>query len=369
MKKVAVIYDWIDKAGGVERMLPVFAEMYPNANFYTSYYNPQKAPWASELKITSSFIQSLPPFVKSNRVASFPFFKYAFESFDLSMYDLVISITSSFAKSVITRPETKHVCYLLTPTRYVWGQTNEYLSGITRVVTQPLITKLKKWDYIAAQRPDHVIAISHHVAHRVRKYYRRDASVIYPPFDTTYWSEVFTQSSKLSEQIPHDEYYLFVGRLEPYKRVDLLIEVFNKLQYPLIIIGTGSCERALKRIARPPITFVSSISDVQLAAYYKKARALIMPQEEEFGYTAIEALSCGLPVISYRQSAVSETVVDGKTGLFFENQRHVDLYNAIARFEKIEYNMKSLMRKNLSEQVKRFNKAQFMTVFKSAIES
>lgn len=367
--RTAIVYDWIDKEGGVERVLPVIAEMYPDADFYTSYYNPETAPWAIHLKIKTSFLQKLPQLVRSRRILSLPFYKYAFEAFNFSNYDLVISVTSSFAKGVITRPETKHVCYLLTPTRYIWGQTEDYMSAGARIFAQPSITKLRKWDFVAGQRPDKLIAISQLVARRARTYYRRDAEVIYPPFDINRWKDIQTKTADRDLPIKDVGYYLFVGRLEPYKRVDLLIDVFNKLHYPLIIIGTGSQAWSLKQKALDNIVFVSGISDEKLVEYYQKSRALIMPQEEEFGYTAIEAQFFGTPVISYRQSAVTETVLDGKTGIFFENQTPADLYNAIARFEKMEYNMKSQLQKSGSEQVKLFEKQKFIKAFRRAVES
>lgn len=365
--KTAIVYDWIDKSGGVERVMPVFAQMYPAADFYTSYYNPETAPWAAHLKIKTSFIQKLPPLVRSNRILSLPFFKYAFESFNFSDYELVISVTSSFAKGVITRPKTKHICYLLTPTRYIWGQTQDYMSSAARVFAQPTITKLRKWDFIVAQRPDKLIAISQLVARRAHTYYRRDAPVVYPPFDISRWKDISSKSADRDLPIKDVGYYLFVGRLEPYKKVDLLIDVFNKLHYPLIIVGTGSQERWLKRRALDNVVFVSNVSDEKLVEYYEKSRALIMPQEEEFGYTAIEAQYFGTPVISYRQSAVAETVIDGSTGIFFEKQTQADLYNAIARFEKIEYNVKSQIRKSGLEQVKRFSKEKFINEFQKLI--
>ncbi|MBI1863408.1 glycosyltransferase [Candidatus Microgenomates bacterium] len=367
--KTAVVYDWIDKSGGVERVLPVFAEMFPDADFYTSYYNPDTTPWAKHLKIKTSFIQKFPPGARASRIISLPFYKYAFESFDFTGYDLVISVTSSFAKGVLTKPETKHVCYLLTPTRYVWGQTADYVNPWLRFLVQPTITKLRKWDFIAAQRPNKLIAISELVARRAATYYRRDAPVIYPPFDLSRWDTLRTDNADRDLPIHDVGYYLFVGRLEPYKRIDLLINVFNKLHYPLIIVGSGSQEFLLKRQAHENIVFISNISDQKLVEYYEKARALIMPQEEEFGYTAIEAQYVGTPVISYRQSGVAETIIEGKTGIFFENQTPADLYNAIARFEKIEYNIKSLSRKSGLEQVKRFEKQKFIKAFHNAIDT
>jgi glycosyltransferase involved in cell wall biosynthesis len=234
---------------------------------------------------------------------------------------------------------------------------------------QPAVTALRKWDFVAAQRPDKLIAISNLVARRARTYYRRDAQVIYPPFDLDRWKKIQTKTADRDLPIREVGYYLFVGRLEPYKKVDLLIDVFNKLHYPLVIIGTGSQKWRLKRKAHDNIVFVSDISDEKLVEYYEKSRALIMPQEEEFGYTAIEAQFFGTPVISYLQSAVAETVLDGKTGIFFDSQTQAGLYNAIARFEKIEYNIKSLLRKSSLEQVKLFDKQKFIKAFRTAVDT
>ncbi len=225
LRKIAIVYDWIDKWGGVERVLLTLHEMFPQAVFYSSYYSPQKAGWAKDLKIKTSFIQKFPRFVRENRTVSFPFYPYAFESFNFNNYDLVISVTSSFAKSVITKPRTFHICYLLTPTRYLWMNEDLYIkNNFTRSVLSGYFQKLKEWDYVAAQRPDKIISISKTVADRCRKFYKRESEVIYPPFDIQYWEkikyEILNSKSEINSnfKIINKKYFLVVSRLEPYKK-------------------------------------------------------------------------------------------------------------------------------------------------------
>ena len=190
-KRIAIVYDWIDKWGGVERVLLTLHKMFPEAVFYTSYFDSVKAGWAKDLKIKTSFIQKLPDFIKKSRIASLPFYPFAFESFNFNEFDLVISVTSSFAKSIITQPKTKHVCYLLTPTRFLWSHKKDYLNNrLVSYLVHGYLEKTKKWDYVAAQRPDKIISISQAVADRCLKYYKRRSEVIYPPFNIDYWREI-----------------------------------------------------------------------------------------------------------------------------------------------------------------------------------
>ena len=231
-KKIAIVDDCIDKWGGIERTLLTLHEMFPTAEFFTSYYDREDAVWADDLKIKTSFIQFLPKIIRGNRIISIPLYSHAFESFDFTEYDLVISVTSSFAKSIITRPDTLHVCYLLTPTRFLWVNPFKYIKNrLARWVISPYITKLREWDFIAAQRPDKIISISQTVAARCKKYYQRETEVVFPPFDLDYWSEIKSklknQKSKL--QIKNQRYFLVVSRLEQYKRADLVIQSINQL--------------------------------------------------------------------------------------------------------------------------------------------
>ncbi len=366
--KTAIVYDWIDKWGGVERVLQVFAEMYPKADFYTSYYDREKAPWAKDLKIKTSFIQRFPDFIKKNRVLSLPFYPSAFESFNFSQYDLVISVTSSFAKGVITKPGTKHICYLLTPTRFLWSHSENYWDR--NPITNAAADFLRDWDLNASRRPDKIISISNHVAKRTKKYYQRESVVVYPPFDEKYWDGIKLQISKSKfqtnpkYQILNTKYYLIVSRLERYKKVDLAIKVFNKINKPLVIIGTGTQEEKLKELANPNITFIKNISDEELGRYYQRAEALIMPQDEDFGMVTLEALYFGCPIISYKNSGVSEIVDDNKTGLLFAQQTEKSLTAAIERYGQIAYNVKQITKRLGSKRVQKFSKKIFIDRFR-----
>lgn len=330
--KIAIVYDWIDKWGGVERVLLTLHEIFPDADFYTSYYDSKEAPWAKNFKIKTSFIQRLPNFIKRNRVLSLPFYTFAFESFNFTEYDLVISVSSSFAKSVITKPGTRHICYLLTPTRYFWWDTYRW--------TQPFLKYYREWDKVAAQRPDKIISISKTVQKRCKKYYGRESEVIYPPFDSAYWSRIKSQIphfAKASRGKPNSKFYLVVSRLEPYKKVDLAIKVFNKLPLDnLIIVGKGTQESKLKRLAAHNIIFMKDLTDTELAQLYSSAKALIMPQEEDFGYIALEAQLFGCPIIAFHKGGATETIIEGKSGIFFEKQTEKDIVEAVQRCDKIK---------------------------------
>ncbi|OGK17984.1 hypothetical protein A3G67_04625 [Candidatus Roizmanbacteria bacterium RIFCSPLOWO2_12_FULL_40_12] len=352
-KKVAIVYDWIDKWGGVERVLLSLRELFPNAQFFTSYVDLKKAQWASELPITSSFIQKLPSIVKRNRVLSSPFYPYAFESFDFSLYDLVISVSSSFAKGIVTSPNTLHILYLLTPTRFLWVNPEQYL---TNSLFRRSARFYRMWDFAAAQRPDFIISISEAVKKRSRQYYKRSSEVIYPPFDTSYWTEIKNNKKKETKS---EKFFLIVSRLEPYKNVELAINVFNKRGVPLVIVGQGTLEKKLKAIASPNIKFLKNISDSELVSLYRSAKALIISQEEDFGYVALEAQFFGLPVISLKKGGSLETVIEGKTGLFFDRPNEKSLADALERFERISYNLRRSTKTQGPEQVKQFDKANF----------
>jgi len=369
-KKIAIVYDWIDKWGGVERVLLNLHEMFPEAVFYTSYFDEIKAEWAKDLNIKTSFLQKFPDFIKKSRILSFIFYPFAFESFDFSGYDLVISITSSFAKSIITKPRTKHICYLLTSTRYLWSHKQDYIkNNLINYLISGYLDMFKNWDLVVSQRPDKIVSISETVRERCKKYYKRDSEVMYPGFDVEYWkgikSEIrnpkFETNSKF--KILNSKFFLVISRLEPYKRVDLAIKVFNRLNKQLVIIGEGSKEKKLKQIAGKNITFLSKLSDVELGSFYSSAQALIMPQEEDFGYVSLEAQLFGCPVLAYKKGGVLETIIENKTGIFFDNQDERSLSQAIERFNKIEYNLKSEAREIGLSNVEKFSKEKFINKF------
>jgi glycosyltransferase involved in cell wall biosynthesis len=350
MKKVAIVYDRVNKWGGAERVLLALHEIFPEAPLYTSVYDPIGAPWAKAFsEIRTSFLQKF-PFAKSNHEFLAPLMPLAFESFDLTKFDLVISVTSEAAKGIRTKPGTLHICYCLTPTRYLWSHNYEYFKGLPfKGLTELLVNYLRKWDKVAAQRPDAMIAISTEVKNRIKKYYDRDSEIVFPPVNT-----ILIRINRAGER----KYYLIVSRLVKHKRVDLAVEAFNMLGYPLIIIGTGREGKKLKRMAGNNIKFVDQVSEKDLAMYYNGAKALIMPQEEDFGIVAIEAQSYGVPVIAYKKGGAVDTVILGETGVFFVEQKPESLVEAIRKFEKLKFNDRIL-----HSNAKRFSKELFKREF------
>jgi glycosyltransferase involved in cell wall biosynthesis len=347
-KNVAIVYDRVNKWGGAERVLLTLHEIFPQAPLYTAIYDSNSASWAKVFpKIYTSFLQNI-PFAKSNHEYIGYLMPISFEMFNFSGYDLVISVTSEAAKGIITKPNTLHVCYLLTPTRYLWSHYNLYFKNpILRFFSKPVVNYLKKWDKIASNRPDEIIAISTEVQKRIKKYYGKISQIVFPPVNL---------SNNIEEinEFKEGKYYLVVSRLVSYKKVDLVVDTFNKLKLPLVIVGKGSEFNNLKLKAKNNIKFIGNISDKELCEYYKGAKALIMAQEEDFGITSIEAQGFGVPVIAYNRGGAKDTVVDGLTGVLFENQNIKSLTSAIAKCSKISFNHKYLV-----ENAKNFSKERF----------
>jgi glycosyltransferase involved in cell wall biosynthesis len=351
--KTALVYDRVNKWGGAERVLLALHEIFPEAPLYTSVYDSKRASWASVFpEIKTSFLQKF-PFAKSNHEFLGTLMPLAFESFDFSDFDLVISITSEAAKGIITKPGTIHICYLLTSTRYLWSHNDEYFKGTTfKAIAKPFVDYLRKWDKIAANRPDKIIAISTEVKNRIEKYYNRKSNIIFPPVNTSIQYNIEVDSCK--------KYYLLVSRLVKYKKVDLAIKAFNNLGYPLIVVGTGREEHRLKSKSKKNIKFVGKVSDKELAGYYKYAKALIMPQEEDFGIVSVEAQIFGVPVIAYKKGGVLDTVIPGKTGFLFDSQTVDSLEDSVKLFE---INGDTIKSKDCKNNAKRFSKERFKKEF------
>jgi len=349
--KTALVYDRVNKWGGAERVLLALHEMFPDAPLYTSVYDEKKAYWAKVFpKVYTSFLQHI-PFAKSNHELFGWLMLFAFESFSFDNYDLVISVTSEAAKGIITKPHTKHICYMLTPTRYLWSHYDLYFKNkLLRFISKPIVNYLRVWDKIAAQRPDKIIAISNEVKNRIKKYYGRDSEIIFPPVETP---EVAIVNHSRSG------YFLVVSRLVAYKRIDLAVKAFNKLKLPLIIVGSGSEYFKLKSIAKKNIKFAGQVTEEELIEYYKGAKALIMPQEEDFGITAVEAQSLGVPVIAFKKGGALNTVIDKRTGIFFLKQEVDSLASAVAQFNERPI----FDRPSLVENARRFSKENFKMTF------
>jgi len=312
--KLAIVHDGLATfggRGGAEWVLTVLKEMFPDAPVYTTVYNKDRMPeYFQQYDIRTSFIQKF-PFGKTKYRAYLPFMPTAVEQWDFSGYEVVLSCNHLVAKGIITSPETLHLCYCYTPLRYAWDMYHEYMSPgqqswLKRVCIPPLLTYMRMWDSLTSDRVDAFIAISQHVARRIRKYYRRESVVIYPPVDTARFTR-----SEITEP-----YFLVVSRLEPYKRIDLAIQAFNQLGLPLVVIGDGTEKSKLMPIANQNITFLGRQSDDVVREYLSKCQALIFPGEEDFGITPVEAQASGRPVIAYRGGGALETVTE-KTGKFF----------------------------------------------------
>ena len=316
--KVAIVHDYLAQAGGAERVAATLHSLFPQSPLYTSVYDAKATlPYFRGIDVRTSFLQRWP--LSSQRMHKFalPLYPTAFEHFDFHGYDLVLSSSSSFAKGVITPPETCHVCYCHTPARFAWRQ-HEYLSQsrrgrIVSLLLRGMLGQLRSWDIESAQRPDYYIANSYNVAQRIRKYYRRDvAAVIPPPIDTERYAPVSP-----GEVGPH---FLIVSRLVGYKRIDLAVEACNRLQVPLRIVGTGPDMAGLRRMAGPTVEFLGRLSDSEVAAEFARCRALIFPGEEDFGMTPLECMASGRPVVAFAAGGALETVVDGETGVLFPAQ-------------------------------------------------
>lgn len=332
--KTAIVYDRVNKWGGAERVLLALHAVFPDAPLFTAVYDKKNAAWADVFSVHPSFLQRIPG--ASGAHEPLPLLTpLAFESFDFEGYDLVLSVTSAEAKDIITRPGTLHICYCLTPTRYLWSGFDQYknqpglgaISSLASVGLRVLAPILRRWDRIAASRPDYYVAISRHVKKRIEKYYHRDVeAVIYPPVDTKKFA-----IRKNKKGTGH--YFLTVSRLVSYKRLDVIIAAFNKLALPLIIIGSGRQKRELSAMAGPTVQIIDRyLTDSELVLYYEGCRAFVYAADEDFGLAAAEAQAIGKPVIAYRHSGVSEIVAEGKTGVLFDEQSPEAVAGAVEQY-------------------------------------
>ncbi|MFQ5645770.1 MAG: glycosyltransferase [bacterium] len=358
--RVALVHDWLTGMRGGEKVLESLCELFPEADIFTLVHLPEKiSPIINSHNIQTSFIQRLPGIRKFYQYY-LPLFPLAAESFDLTEYDLVISSSHCAAKGVITRPGTCHISYLHAPMRYAWELFYQYFpasstSRIKRFSAALVMNRLRIWDRVSADRVDYFIANSHHTRARIKKHYRREATVVHPPVDTDFFT--------LSAAKPRD-FYLIVSALVPYKRIDIAIQACQRLDRRLIIVGRGPELKRLQAISGSRIEFTGWLNDEEILRLYHQARGFLFPGEEDFGITPLEALACGLPVIAYNRGGVTETVLPGKTGLLFERQTTACLVQAIKDFEELDFNKKTLRR-----QAGRFSKRQFADRLQQEIET
>jgi glycosyltransferase involved in cell wall biosynthesis len=330
--KTAIVHDWLNQIGGAEDVLEKLVELYPSAPIYTSLYwrDGMPAHWR-QWDIRTSFIDRL-PFAHKRQQLYFPVYPLAFEQFDFRDYELVISNKSGFCHGIITGPETLHICYCLTPTRYVWRYhqyaEQENLSRLFRTIMPPFLTQLRQWDRLAADRVDHFIAISQTIRQRIAKIYRRESTIIYPPVDTSRFASAVTSIEDV------EDYYLLVGRLVPYRRIDILIQAFNKMGRPLLIAGSGRDRERLESLAGPTIEFLGRVPDEDLPGLMARCRAFMWPGEEDFGISPIQAMAAGRPVIAYAAGGALETVIPGHTGALFYEQTVEAIIKTVEQFDE-----------------------------------
>lgn len=359
--RVALVHDHLNQFGGGEVVLAALHEMYPGAPIYTSVAHlertKQRLPNA---EIRTSFLQKLPRAKKSLQWY-LPLLPSAFESFDFSEFDIVISDSSAFAKAVIVNPGAVHIDYCHTPTRYLWTDHASYVRdlkypGFVKNAVHAMTSYLRTVDRQAADRVDMFIANSKTVQKRIGFYYRKQSVVINPPVDVDQMQVAPT------EEI--GDYYLIVSRLRPYKKADLAVQAFNRMNIPLKIIGAGEEMARLKGMAKSNIEFLGEVDNATRNHYLSRCKAFIHPQEEDFGISAVEAMAAGRPVIAYGKGGATETVVDGVTGKLFSEQTWEDLADAVIRSRSIAFDPQAI-RKHAEQ----FSKARFQEQVAAVVET
>lgn len=337
--RVALVHDYLTHLGGAERVLEALMELYPNAPVYTTVFDASAVGKViDEQRVRYSFLQNFPGAKKPHRYFPLALMPLAVEQFDLGQYDLVLSASHSFGKGIVVGPSTMHISYCFTPTRYAWDDSHRYVrefapGKILQRMAPVALSYIRLWDYYAAQRVHKYITLSNYVAKRIRKYYRREAQVIAPPVNLTAYN---------NDGAGEGNYFLVVSRLVPYKRIELAIDACEELGCPLKIVGTGPEQKILQRRAKRWTSFLGFVSDEKLPLLYRGAKALLFPQEEDFGITPLEAAASGRPTIAFGAGGALETVIAGKTGVFFREQTVGGMKKGIREWQKISFDQASI---------------------------
>lgn len=361
--RVAIVHDWLVNYGGAELFVEYLLKIYPDADIFTLVYDKKKmGNHFLNNKIYTSDLQKL-PMASKIYTKLLKFMPKAFESFDFTEYDLVISSSSCCAKGVITPPRVPHVAFIHSPMRYIWDLFFDYRkrSGkLTQFFMNRWIPSLRLWDYVSSQRIDTIIANSKFIARRIKKFWNRDAKVIYLPVDVSRFNP---------SDAPREDFYVAFSRLVPYKRIDLAITACKKLGKKLVVIGGGSEMDNLKKLAGNDrnITFLGRAPDDVLENHLQRCKALLFCAEEDFGFVPLEAQACGTPVIAFGRGGALETVVDGKTGLFFEEQETDSLAAAIEKFEKLDAEGK-FVKEQIISHARSFTEERFQKEFKDTVQ-
>jgi len=359
--RTALAHDFLIYQGGAERVFGEIAAIFPAAPIFTLLSRDGALASLNGREITPSFLNRVSRLVPHRWLL--PFYPIAAESIDLRDYDLIVSSTSSFMKGVVIKPRTVHICYCHTPTRYLWDMGEQYLedsiAGGTlanqkRFLGRAVLNYLRMWDQTAAKRVDYFIANSQFTAQRIKKYYKKKARVIYPPVDL----------ARFSLGQGRGKYFLVVSRMSRYKRIDLVVEAFNRLGWPLLIAGAGREKRNLMKTARKNVRFLGFVDENKLPKLYRHSRALIFPGEDDFGLTMVEAMASGRPVLAYKAGGALEIVEEGKTGEFFNAPEVEVLVDGLRRLVENENKYDP---KYLRQSVERFSVKNFQRNFKTAV--
>ncbi|MDP2838098.1 MAG: glycosyltransferase [Candidatus Moranbacteria bacterium] len=359
--KIALVHDYLVQYGGAERVLQAFTELFPYAPIYTLIHDDVAMRGQfSDKRIYTSFLQHMPFSRKRHRFFP-PLMPLAIEEFDFTKYDIVLSDSSSYAKGIITRPETLHICYMHTPMRYAWDDCQKYTQdfgfpSLIKKLVPFFMSPIRLWDKASAERVDQFLVNSQFVAKRVKKYYRKEATVIHPPVDVDQFY--------IAKQEERQDYFLMVGRLIAYKRHDIAIEAFNRLRLPLKIIGRGPELGRLKKLAGPTVEFLGRVPELDLPRYYAECRGFVFPQEEDFGIVAIEAMASGRPLIAYRGGDIVEHMEEGKMGVYFDEQTPEAIVAAMQGFDAERYDPAYIRSRSL-----RFDKERFKATIQNYVES
>jgi glycosyltransferase involved in cell wall biosynthesis len=322
--KVALIHYWLVGMRGGEKVLEVLCELYPEADIFTLVANPEKlSPTIRKHKITTSFLQNMNG-VK-NYQKMLPLMPMALESFDVTGYDLIISSEAGPAKGIIPGPDSMHVCYCHSPMRYIWDLYPQYYANagkLTKFFMRLTTPWLRSWDVTTSLRVDHFIANSDYVGKRIKKFYRRDYDVIHPPVD----------AGRFSISATPGDYYICAGQITPYKKIEIAVEAFTRMNLPLLVLGSGATPK-LKKMAGKTVKFLDGVDDKTMQQHFSNCRALIFPGVEDFGIVPLEVMASGRPVIAFGRGGALETVVDGQTGYIFPEQTVESLITAVERMQ------------------------------------
>jgi glycosyltransferase involved in cell wall biosynthesis len=360
--KVAIVHDWLTGMRGGEKVLDAICELYPGAAIYTLVQVPRAvSPRIERHPVKRSFVQWLPG--AGTRYREYlPLFPAAVEMFDLDDYDLVISSSHCAAKAVIRKPSASHVCYCHSPMRYAWDQFDAYfgphqVGRLRNRLLRPVMAGLARWDASTASRVDRFLANSQYVAGRIRRYYNRGSTVVYPPVDTTFY-----RPPELLGHHQPDSSFLIVSALVPYKRLDVAIEACRLAGAPLKIVGRGPEEARLRRISGPNVEFLGWRSDDEIRDLYGRARAVLLPGTEDFGMVPVEAQACGAPVVALGAGGACETVIDGSTGVLVPEDSAAAFAEGLSRVRQLKLEAVAI-RAN----AERFSRARFLADFRSAV--